>query len=76
MEQSPSTVPPEEFKFIRLKEVLSITGLSRSTIYSEIKAGTFPKPVKHGARTSLWIKSEVLQWAARTIAASRSAGKA
>ena len=57
--------------FIRLKEVLSICGKSRSSVYASIKKGDFPAPIKVGGRSSAWVKSEVLQWARRCIACSR-----
>ncbi|VVP52992.1 hypothetical protein PS880_05476 [Pseudomonas fluorescens] len=36
----------EPRRFIRIKEVLSITSLSQSELYRRIKAGTFPAQVK------------------------------
>lgn len=35
---------------LRRKQVEARTGLSRSTIYERIKAGTFPAPVSIGAK--------------------------
>lgn len=32
-------------RILRLKEVISKTGLARSTIYKYIDTGSFPKPV-------------------------------
>lgn len=58
-------------RFIRLKEVLSICGKSRSSVYDAIKKGDFPKPVKLQGRSSAWIKSEVDQWVVRCIRSSR-----
>lgn len=50
-------------KILRLKEVQSITGLSRSTIYAEIAKGNFPKQVKlTGARSVGWYESAIAQW--------------
>jgi predicted DNA-binding transcriptional regulator AlpA len=66
-----SSVGSSELCFIRLKEVLSICGKSRSSIYASIKDGKFPAPIKVGGRSSAWLKSEVLQWAQRCIASSR-----
>jgi prophage regulatory protein len=48
--------------FIRLKNVRSMTGLSRSSIYAMMKAGEFPKNVLLGARAVGWIDSEVNDW--------------
>lgn len=57
--------------FIRLKEVLTICGKSRSSVYDSIKNGVFPAPVKVGGRSSAWIKSEIMQWAQDCIDSSR-----
>lgn len=58
-------------RFVRLREVCSQTGLSRSQIYRLEGAGQFPRRVKLGQAASAWIESEVLQWCADRIAASR-----
>ncbi|MFC4727973.1 helix-turn-helix transcriptional regulator [Coralloluteibacterium thermophilus] len=42
-------------------------GLKRTAIYGAIAAGTFPKPVKVGAK-SLWVDTEVEAWITRRIA--------
>ena len=60
-----------DVKFIKLTEVLAISGKSRSSVYEAIKKGEFPSPVKVGGRASAWIKSEVLQWTEDRIRASR-----
>ena len=49
-------------RIIRLKEVVKMTGLGRSTVYKYITEGTFPKPVSLGDRCVGWLESEVLGW--------------
>lgn len=49
---------------MRLPEVLSLVGLSKSTLYSLIKTGDFPAPVKLGARAVAWPSHLVNQWLA------------
>ena len=49
-------------RFLRLKEVINRTGLSRSTIYLRMKKGTFPKQVNLGPRTVGWLESEIDAW--------------
>jgi prophage regulatory protein len=56
---------------IRLPTVKARTGLSRSTIYLRISEGRFPKPVSLGSRAVGWIETEVNDWLAERIAASR-----
>jgi prophage regulatory protein len=47
---------------LRRKQVEARTGLSRSTIYARIKAGTFPAPVSLGPRAVGWIENDVQRW--------------
>ncbi len=49
-------------RLLRRKEVESITGLARSTLYEVMKTGAFPAPVKLSARTVAWRESEVAEW--------------
>lgn len=50
-------------RILRLKEVQSLTGLSRSTIYLEISKGNFPKQVQlTGARSVGWYESAITEW--------------
>ena len=59
-------------KIVRLKQAISDTGLSRSSIYLYIKAGTFPKPIKLGARSIGFIESELSEWIENRITESRN----
>jgi prophage regulatory protein len=54
-------VEPKD-RFLRLKEIRQRVGLSRSTIYRMMKDGTFPPSLSLGARTSVWLVSEVEAW--------------
>ena len=58
-------------KILRLPIVLDRTGLSRSTVYQRVTEGRFPRPVSLGARAVGWIETEVEEWIARQIEASR-----
>ncbi|KIP14211.1 AlpA family transcriptional regulator [Burkholderia ubonensis] len=49
---------------LRRKQVEAATGLSRSTIYSRIKAGTFPPAVQLGPRSVGWRLSSIEQFLA------------
>ncbi|WP_420554786.1 helix-turn-helix transcriptional regulator [Neptuniibacter marinus] len=55
-------------KLIKLKDVLAITGLSRSHIYALAQQERFPKPVKLTERSSAWVESEVQEWIDTRIA--------
>lgn len=58
-------------QFIRLKEVMTLCGISRTSIYDGMKTGRFPAAVKLGGRSSAWIKSEVDDWIHTCIRTSR-----
>ncbi|MEP7328159.1 MAG: AlpA family transcriptional regulator [Betaproteobacteria bacterium] len=58
---------------IRRRRVEGKVSLSRSTIYERIAAGTFPAPVKLGARAVGWIESEVDDWIRERVNESRKA---
>lgn len=49
-------------RFIKLKEVINITGLSRSTVYKFITDNKFPKSVSLGDRAVAWVEDEVTDW--------------
>ena len=59
-------------KFLKLPEVRTRTGKSRSSIYQGVKDGTFPKPIKLGPRAVGWIEAEIEAHNQARIAASRS----
>jgi prophage regulatory protein len=57
---------------LRRKQVESRTGLSRSTIYSRIAEGTFPRPIDlGGGRAVGWIEAEINEWLKSRIEESR-----
>ena len=58
-------------KMLRLKQVMEVTGLSRTTIYDLTKTGKFPKPIHLGAKAVAWVDSELQDWLQARIAASR-----
>lgn len=64
-----------EIRFIRIKEVASICGMCRSSIYEAMRDGGFPKPVRLYGRTTAWIQSEVLAWAGTRVKQYRSTEK-
>lgn len=49
-------------RVIRLKDVMTLTGLSKSSIYRYADGKAFPKPVSLGGRNVGWVESEVVQW--------------
>ncbi|MFM7012696.1 MAG: helix-turn-helix transcriptional regulator [Betaproteobacteria bacterium] len=60
-----------KYRLHRLPDVKEQTGLGRSAIYQRIKAGTFPAPIKLGARTVAWLSDDLDAWVEQQIAASK-----
>lgn len=59
-------------RFIRRQEVELIAGRSRSSIYTMIAAGKFPKPVRIGGSTR-WSLREVESWVEARLAERQTA---
>ncbi|KQV52454.1 AlpA family transcriptional regulator [Massilia sp. Root335] len=49
-------------RMIKLPEVISMTGLSRSSVYLLIKKGNFPPQIKLSTRSSGWLWREINSW--------------
>ena len=47
---------------LRIKTVIELSGLSRSSIYSYIKDGKFPPQCKIGERAIGWRASTIFEW--------------
>lgn len=52
----------ETKKLLRIGEVANRTTFSKPHIYTLIRQGKFPKPVKLSINTSVWLESEVDSW--------------
>ncbi|EJL23956.1 AlpA family transcriptional regulator [Novosphingobium sp. AP12] len=60
-------------KLLRLTEVRSRTGLARSTIYSHMKAGTFPPQLQISQGLVAWYESDIDAWIANPMGWRQSA---
>jgi len=58
-------------KLLRLPQVISVTGLSKSTIYARIAEGTFPKQVPLGPRLVVWVESDIQNWISEQVSVAR-----
>jgi prophage regulatory protein len=52
-------------RMLRLRRVLDITGLGKTTIYQLQGDGDFPKRVQLTSHSVAWVEEEVLAWLAR-----------
>lgn len=55
-------------KFIKLKEVMAMTGLGRSSVYKFMNEGRFPGSVKLDKRGVRWVEHEIEEWMMEKIA--------
>lgn len=58
--QTKPVVPRD--RLIRLPEVENLIGCKKSTVYTMVKEGTFPKPIRLSSRMVAWPETAVLQW--------------
>jgi len=60
-------------KFLRIRQVMQLTGLSRMTIYRLELAGNFPKRRRLSQNSVAWLESDIVAWAdSRPIARLRA----
>jgi len=52
----------ENYILLTCDQVIELTSLGRSTLYDNIKKGTFPAPYKVGVRKARWKRIEILEW--------------
>lgn len=63
-------------RILRLGDLTRLTRLSKASIYRQIKAGSFPRPVKLGPRAVGWHQDEIDHWlASRERAGTPTPGK-
>lgn len=55
-------ITTSSLRLLRLRQVMSITGLARSTVYKYCSENNFPKPIQLGKRNVAWVESEVQKW--------------
>lgn len=67
--------PQSALSILRRRGVEARTGLSRSTIYERVRAGTFPAPVALGAKAVGWLESDIERWIGDLVAKSRKGAK-
>ncbi len=66
-----------KYNVLRLPDVISQTGLSRSAIYARIAEDLFPKQIHLGGSASRavgWLESDIQVWIKQRLAASRMEG--
>lgn len=63
---------PVKQELIRIDDVMRLTSLKRSAIYSRVRSGTFPEPLRFSTRFSPWVASDVHAWIESQISQAKS----
>ena len=50
------------YKLLRLRDVIKMTSLTKTTIYNYMAEGKFPKNIHLGPKISVWIEREIQEW--------------
>jgi prophage regulatory protein len=53
------TQEPGNNRLLRLRDVLALLPISRTSFYDGIKIGLYPQPIKLGKRTSAWRERDI-----------------
>ena len=61
MKRKSMAMSTREVRIVRLPEVMRMTGLGESTIHRRYRDGTFPRPLRLGAKAIGWRREEVLE---------------
>ena len=56
-----------EIQFYRISQLQSKLDVSRSSIWSWVKQGSFPKPIKLGKNCTAWKSSDIKTWIEQRI---------
>lgn len=54
-------------KLLRLPAVMAMAALGRSSIYSAVKSGNFPAPVRLSARAVAWREEDISRWVSERV---------
>jgi len=52
----------DTYRLLKLKEVVSLTQISKSKIYRDMKSGGFPSPIALGSNCVRWVETDIYQW--------------
>ena len=64
-----------EIQFYRISQLQSKLDVSRSSIWSWVKQGSFPKPIKLGKNCTAWKSSDIKTWIEQRINISQKGGE-
>ena len=61
-QQSPVQARAPPCRMLRFADVIECTGLSRTTIWRRVRAGTFPAPISLGENSCGWPENLITEW--------------
>ena len=61
-QQAPVQPRAPPFRMLRFADVIECTGLSRTTIWRRVRAGTFPAPLSLGENSCGWPENLIQEW--------------
>ena len=64
-----------EIQFYRVSHLQEKLGVSRSSLWSWVKQGTFPKPIKLGKNCTAWNSNDINNWIAERKSISEKGGE-
>jgi prophage regulatory protein len=70
----PNSLPMID-RFVRLPEVMHLTGLSRSSIYILMGQGKFPRCIPLSPRTVAWTSQALQAWQEERIASANAGNR-
>ena len=73
-ENDSNSFAPDDLTLVNLSDFLPGCGIGKTTWYAQVRKGEAPAPVKVTGKRVAWVKSEVLAYRARLIAARKLEG--
>ena len=49
-------------RFLRLSQVIEMTGVGKTFIYTHMENGSFPKQIQISTRTVVWLEKDIIEW--------------
>ena len=49
-------------RFLRLSQVIEMTGVGKTFIYTHMENGSFPKQIQISPRTVVWLEQDIIEW--------------
>ena len=54
-------------RFLRLSQVIEMTGVGKTFIYTHMEKGNFPKQIQISPRTVVWLEQDIIDWMQQKI---------